>query len=638
MFRITIPCAVLLALLIGWAGPAAGQEAQTNQAEAPASEARTPKVLFLLAEGFNRQEFWTPYLAIQAAGYSVDVAAPEAGTVRLSDKKPHPQDAEANLSLKQVRVEDYLGLVIPGGYSPGNLEKHPEAIEIVRAFFQASKPVAGICHGPRLLMRAGLLEDRVTTCLFAVKDELADAWSAGKYGKYVDAPVVVDGNLITSRYPQDSPAFSRAFLEQLAERDGGLEIPNAPARAMLVATGTTPHIRWIFREIPPILATDVQLVAESNLAEIATQAKAGEYGALVVVDGPGFRKLADNEDFRTLAKRFSQADVPLVAVNEAAELLEKMEIQPDRKVRGRFPEMISVLASVPQRKDPGPAELPADAAWIRLSKGFSGRQYAAVSALLDLAGKKPIAVGEQGGWVRSAEGYPVHVRAVMPRMPAAEKMIEIRGEQVSLGSHDELGDRLQAALSEGEGKPTAVLALRAGFDGLTAEAIRAALRSRGHRVRVIGPETGPMKGLNGMVLEVDGTYASAGDLPADMIIAAPGSFWPAKTDKARQAEQPAWLDGQAEKDQARRNWMLEKYDRGATLLLFGTDSLQIGRQERFKGKKFSTTEQARWSFGKSGGKFSGDPARLSAERLISAKGLSAVGEAVELLDQVGSQE
>lgn len=635
MFRITIPCALLLFLLIGLAA-LAGAEAQPDQPEA--AEAQTPKVLFLLAKGFNRQEFWTPYLAIQAAGYSVDVAAPEVGTVRLSDKKPHPQDAEANLSLEQVRVEEYAGLVIPGGYSPGNLEKHPEAIEIVRKFFNASKPVAGICHGPRLLMRAGLLEDRVTTCLFAVKNELADAWSAGQYGKYVDAPVVVDDNLITSRYPQDSPAFARAFLEQLARRDGGLDIPDAPAQALLVATGTTPHIRWIFREIPPILSTEVQHVDESNLAEIAEQAKTDEYGALVVVDGPGFRKLADNQDFRKLVERFNQADVPVVAFNEAAELFEKMEIQPDRKVQGRFAKMIGVLASAPQRKEAGPADLPDSAAWIRLSKGFSGRHYAAVYALLDLEGTQPIAVGQQAGWVRSAQGYPVHLRRRTNRMPAAEQMIEIRGEQIELGSQDDLAEKLQAALSEGEGKPTAVLALRSGFDGMAAEAVRAALRARGHRVRIVGPKTGQMRGVNGMVLEVEKTYASSGDLPDDVIIAAPGSFWPAKTAKARQAEQPAWLEAQAEKDQARLGWMLERYDRGATLLLFGTDSLQVGRLERFKGRKFATTDQARWSFGKSGGKFSGDPARLSAERLISAKGFNAVGEAVKLLEKTDAKD
>ena len=176
-------------------------------------------MLILLDRGFNRGEFYQSWLPLKALGYDVDIASPEKGTVYLKeDGTPdaRERDAHANLSLREVKVDDYLGLVIPGGYSPGNLEKHPESLEICRAFMKKDKPTAGVCHGPRLLMRAGLLKDRRMTCLYSVANELAIDWQEGNYGSYFDEAVVEDGNLITSRYPGDMGPFIRAVAGEAA--------------------------------------------------------------------------------------------------------------------------------------------------------------------------------------------------------------------------------------------------------------------------------------------------------------------------------------------------------------------------------------------------------------------------------------
>lgn len=174
------------------------------------------RVLVLLAEGFNRQEFWTPHDTMKTAGIAIDIAAPQAGRVRLRTGEDREQDATANLSLDDVQVDRYAMLVIPGGYSPGVLEQFPKSIEIARAFHDAGKPIAAICHGPRLLMRAGLLKDRPMTCLNSVANELADEWVSGQIGVYLDQAIVEDEQFIFSRYPNDAQPFADAIVRRLA--------------------------------------------------------------------------------------------------------------------------------------------------------------------------------------------------------------------------------------------------------------------------------------------------------------------------------------------------------------------------------------------------------------------------------------
>ena len=125
------------------------------------------KYFSCLKKGFNRSEHFPTY-ALKALGYDVDIASPTGGVVytRL-DATPDPngRDVTANLSIAEVKMEDYLTVVVPGGYSPAFLEEHPAVIDIVKAFHDSGKPMAAVCHGPRLFVNAGVMGDSVMTGL-----------------------------------------------------------------------------------------------------------------------------------------------------------------------------------------------------------------------------------------------------------------------------------------------------------------------------------------------------------------------------------------------------------------------------------------------------------------------------------------
>ncbi|MFW5840806.1 MAG: hypothetical protein ACOCZE_09515, partial [Planctomycetota bacterium] len=378
----------------------------------------------------------------------------------------------------------------------------------------------------------------------------------------------------------------------------------------------------------------VQLVAESNLAEAAKEMDLKEYGLLMVVDGPGYRKLADMEDFQTLVKKAKSAGLRIAAANEASELFRDLEVKPDVTFQGDMTKMLGQLAALTKRKPASDEPVADDLVRIRVEPGFSAEQYAALATGLRLLGKEPVPVAGEDGWVKSKQGPVVQTWVLNAQGSGSGETIALTGQKIHLDDHKQLQAWLEKATeaNRGEDNPTAVLALRQGYDDLTALGVLAALRAEAYHVKILGPNTGRIDGVNGTGLQAEATYESAGDLPKDVLIVAPGSYWPEKTNKARQAEQPAWVDVQGKSDSQRLEWMMARYDKGATLMTFGLDSLIVGKQPRFKGQGFATTEQARWSFGKGGGKYDGEMARKSADRLISARGFEYIAEAMKLLD------
>jgi protease I len=113
-------------------------------------------------------------------------------------------------TFDDINPDDYEILVLPGGAAPALVRKEPKALDIARSFFARNKPVAAICHGPQILISAGLLKGRHATCYKSVVDELKEAGAL-----YEDMDVVVDANLVTSRQPSDLPAFMREIMKQL---------------------------------------------------------------------------------------------------------------------------------------------------------------------------------------------------------------------------------------------------------------------------------------------------------------------------------------------------------------------------------------------------------------------------------------
>ncbi|MHB1398204.1 MAG: type 1 glutamine amidotransferase domain-containing protein [Trichloromonadaceae bacterium] len=164
------------------------------------------KALIISADNFEDSELLVPYYRLQEAGADVTVASLKRGTI--TGKMGY--EVAVDKSLEELNPDDYAILVLPGGKAPAVLRKEPTALEIARNFFAASKPVAAICHGPQILISAGLLKGRRATCYLSVADELKEAGAL-----YEDREVVVDGNLVTSRQPADLPAFMREAMKQL---------------------------------------------------------------------------------------------------------------------------------------------------------------------------------------------------------------------------------------------------------------------------------------------------------------------------------------------------------------------------------------------------------------------------------------
>ena len=171
-------------------------------------ELKGKKIALFVDNLYQELEVWYPLLRFREAGAEVVLIGATAGETYKS-KLGYP--AKADISYDEARASDYDGLVIPGGFAPDHIRRHAKAIEFVREIDKAGKLVASICHGPWVLCSSGSLRGRRATCFFAIKDDVVNAGA-----KYEDAEVVVDGHLVTSRKPEDLPAFCRAAMEVAA--------------------------------------------------------------------------------------------------------------------------------------------------------------------------------------------------------------------------------------------------------------------------------------------------------------------------------------------------------------------------------------------------------------------------------------
>jgi protease I len=163
------------------------------------------KIAVLVDQAYQELEVWYPLLRFKEEGAEVITVGAEAGQTYPS-KLGYP--VKADISYDNAIASDFDGVVIPGGYAPDHIRRHPKAMDFVREIDKAGKLVASICHGPWVLCSAGILKGRKATCFFAIKDDVINAGA-----KYEDSEVVVDDNLVTSRKPEDLPAFCKASIE-----------------------------------------------------------------------------------------------------------------------------------------------------------------------------------------------------------------------------------------------------------------------------------------------------------------------------------------------------------------------------------------------------------------------------------------
>ena len=171
-----------------------------------------PKRIAILAtNGFEQSELMDPRESLKTAGYAVDVVSPEAGSIRGWKGKDWGDSVAVDVALADADAKDYDALVLPGGViNPDKLRMDPAALDFIRAFADDEKVIAAICHAPWLLVETGIAKDRDVTSWPSVRTDLENAG-----GRWRDEAVVEDGNLITSRKPEDIPAFSRAVIRRV---------------------------------------------------------------------------------------------------------------------------------------------------------------------------------------------------------------------------------------------------------------------------------------------------------------------------------------------------------------------------------------------------------------------------------------
>ncbi|MNI08117.1 General stress protein 18 [compost metagenome] len=166
------------------------------------------KVAFLLADEFEDSEMKNPYEALTQNGNDAVIISLESGA-KLTGKQG-TITYTSHLSAEEAKVEDYEAIIIPGGKSPAHLLANPHILAFVQKADQAGTTIAAICHGPQILAEAGLLKGRTLTSYPGIADEIKEAG-----GSFVDQEVVVDKNLITSRTPEDEPAFIQEIINKL---------------------------------------------------------------------------------------------------------------------------------------------------------------------------------------------------------------------------------------------------------------------------------------------------------------------------------------------------------------------------------------------------------------------------------------
>lgn len=177
------------------------------------------RILFIATDGFEQDELFGPYETLRDAGADVTLASLETKPIQGEKGGQPGRTITPDLVVGDVDANDFDGLVLPGGTrNPDRLRMDETSVALVRAFADAGKPVAAICHGPWLLVEADVIRGRRVTSWPSIRTDLRNAG-----GNVVDEEAVIDGNIVTSRNPGDVPAFTKAFMQLVETADAPLE-------------------------------------------------------------------------------------------------------------------------------------------------------------------------------------------------------------------------------------------------------------------------------------------------------------------------------------------------------------------------------------------------------------------------------
>ena len=171
------------------------------------------KIAFIATDMVEEVELTRPWEAVEEAGGQPELVSIETGEIQAFNHYDKSKTYKVDRDFSTARVDDYDGLVIPGGVgNPDTMRAEHDAVEFVRSFFEAGKPVAVICHGPWMLVEADVVRGRKVTSWPSIKTDIQNAG-----GNWVDEEVVVDQGLVTSRKPDDLPAFCKKLVEEFCE-------------------------------------------------------------------------------------------------------------------------------------------------------------------------------------------------------------------------------------------------------------------------------------------------------------------------------------------------------------------------------------------------------------------------------------
>ncbi|GAB3817492.1 type 1 glutamine amidotransferase domain-containing protein [Micromonospora zhanjiangensis] len=171
------------------------------------------RIAFLATDGVEEVEYTKPREAVESAGAQVDLVSLESGSIQSFNHLDKSKTYDVDVTAAEADPGAYDGLVLPGGVAnPDFLRTDPDVLRFVRAFFDAGKPVGAICHGPWTMIDAGVVEGRTLTSWPSLRTDLANAGAT-----WVDEQVFVDNGLVTSRKPDDLPAFCSKIVEEFAE-------------------------------------------------------------------------------------------------------------------------------------------------------------------------------------------------------------------------------------------------------------------------------------------------------------------------------------------------------------------------------------------------------------------------------------
>lgn len=174
---------------------------------------KNKKIAILVADGFEEIELSSPKKALEDAGAKTYIISPSDGHVRSKSGDEWSKDYTVDIALQEAEENEYDALLLPGGViSPDKLRTNKTAIALINAFWERDKPIAAICHGPQLLINADLVRDKKMTSVEAIRVDLINAGA-----DWEDLEVIIDERLVTSRTPEDLPAFNKAIINVFSE-------------------------------------------------------------------------------------------------------------------------------------------------------------------------------------------------------------------------------------------------------------------------------------------------------------------------------------------------------------------------------------------------------------------------------------